>query len=279
MLFDYGLKINDNFVMDAHSAPTQVEYSKQSVIPWFYNVLATPTKHAIARNVEPVFLPYSSEIQFVGNNPEIALTPILTSSSNSTASGMAPLLNLGIYQNYGKSPELVPNPESETNKKCLAGLAEGMFQSHFRNRIVESFVNNPEIHYYEKSQKEGKVMLIGNGRFIMNSYDSTPSRTGNSYQYRPKNVNDLQFSQELINLKIPHFFGNQEFFQNMTDYMMGDNSVLDIRSRQIDIHEMDKDRVKSHAGMYRMLNIGIPILSILVLAILFIYMRRRKYTQ
>ena len=189
---------------------------------------------------------------------------------------MAPLLNLGIYQNYGKSPELVPNPESETNKKCLAGLAEGMFQSHFRNRIVESFVNNPEIHYYEKSQSEGKVMLIGNGRFIMNSYDSTPSRTGNSYQYRPKNVNDLQFSQELINLKIPHFFGNQEFFQNMTDYMMGDNSVLDIRSRQIDIHEMDKDRVKSHAGMYRMLNIGIPILSILVLAILFIYMRRRK---
>ena len=279
MLFDYGLKINDNFVMDAHSAPTQVEYSKQSVIPWFYNVLATPTKHAIARNVEPVFLPYTSEIQFVGNNPEIALTPILTSSSNSTASGMAPLLNLGIYQNYGKSPELVPNPESETNKKCLAGLAEGMFQSHFRNRIVESFVNNPEIHYYEKSQSEGKVMLIGNGRFIMNSYDSTPSRTGNSYQYRPKNVNDLQFSQELINLKIPHFFGNQEFFQNMTDYMMGDNSVLDIRSRQIDIHEMDKDRVKSHAGMYRMLNIGIPILSILVLAILFIYMRRRKYTQ
>ena len=78
MLFDYGLKINDNFVMDAHSAPTQVEYSKQSVIPWFYNVLATPTKHAIARNVEPVFLPYTSEIQFVGNNPEIALTPILT---------------------------------------------------------------------------------------------------------------------------------------------------------------------------------------------------------
>ena len=153
MLFDYGLKINDNFVMDAHSAPTQVEYSKQSVIPWFYNVLATPTKHAIARNVEPVFLPYTSEIQFVGNNPEIALTPILTSSSNSTASGMAPLLNLGIYQNYGKSPELVPNPESETNKKCLAGLAEGMFQSHFRNRIVESFVNNPEIHYYEKKSK------------------------------------------------------------------------------------------------------------------------------
>lgn len=279
MLFDYGLKINDNFVMDAHSAPTQVEHSKQSVIPWFYNVLATPTKHAIARNVEPVFLPYSSEIQFVGNNPNVALTPVLTSSSNSMASGMAPLLNLAIYQNYGKSPELVSNPESETNKKCLAGLAEGMFESHFRNRIVGAFVNNPDIHYYDKSQSEGKVMLIGNGRFIMNSYDSTLSRTGNSYQFRPKNVNDLQFSQELINLKIPHFFGNQEFFQNMTDYMMGDNSVLDIRSRQIDIHEMNKDRVKSHAGMYRMLNIGVPILSILVLAILFIFMRRRKYTQ
>lgn len=279
MLFDYGLKINDNYVLDAHSAPTQVENARVSVIPWFYNVLATPTKHAISRNVEPVFLPYTNEIQFVGNSPDIALTPILTSSSNSMASGMAPMLRLGMYQNYGKSPQLVSNPESETNQKCLAGLAEGMFKSHFRNRIVDAFVKSSDINYYEKSINEGKVMLIGNGRFIMNEYDSAPSRTGNSFQYRPKNVNDLQFSQELINLKIPHFFGNQEFFQNMADYMMGDNSVLDIRSRQIDIHEMNKDRVKTHAGMYRILNIGVPVLLIVILAIVFIVIRRRKYTQ
>ena len=279
MLYDYGLKLNDNYVMDVHCVPMQVPYAQQSLIPWFYHVLATPTNHPISRNVEPVSLKYTNEIQFVGNDPDIALTPILTSSTNSTVTGMAPLLNLGMYKNYGKNPELVSNPESDSNKKCLAGLAEGMFKSHFRNRIVDEFAKNPEINFQEKSSTEGKVMLIGNGRLIENKYDSMPTKTGFGWQYRPKKINDLQFSEDLINLKIPHFFGNQEFFQNMTDYMMGDNSVLDIRSRQIDIHEMNGEKVKSHASFFRVLNIGLPILSILFLSFLFSFIRKRKYTN
>ena len=279
MLFDYGLKINDNLVMDVHCVPMQVPLAEQSLIPWFYHVLATPTSHPMTKNIEPVSLEYVNEIQFVGNNPEIALTPILTSSSNATVSGMAPLLNLGIYKNYGKQPELFPDPENENNKKCLAGLAEGMFKSHFRNRIVDAFAKNPEVHYLEKSAVEGKVLVVGNGRWLANEYDSMPTRIGNRWQYRPKKVNDLQFSQELINLKIPHFFGNQEFFQNMTDYMMGDNSVLDIRSRQIDIHEMNKEKVKSRANYYRILNIGLPILLILFIAIIVTFIRRKKYAN
>ena len=279
MLFDYGLKINDNLVMDAHCAPMSVPFANQSLIPWFYHVLATPTNHPISRNLEPVSLEYVNEIQFVGNNPRVSLTPILTSSSNSTVSGMAPLLNLGIYKNYGKSPELVADPDNENNKKCLAGLAEGFFKSHFRNRIVDEFANNSAIHFDTLSLKEGKVLLVGNGRWLANEYDSMPTRLGDGWQYRPKKNNDLQFSPELIKLKIPHFFGNQEFFQNLTDYMMGDNSVLDIRSRQIDIHEMNKEKVKTHANFFRYLNIGLPILSVLLLSFLINLIRRKKYTK
>ena len=216
---------------------------------------------------------------FVGNNPDIALTPILTSSTNATVTGMAPVLNLGMYKNYGKTPELVADPENENNKICIAGLAEGMFKSHFRNRIVDAFAKSKEIKYLDKSNAEGKVILIGNGRFLANEYDSILSQTGSTYQYRPKKNNDLQFSQDLINLKISHFFGNQEFFQNMTDYMMGDNSVLDIRSRQIDIHEIDKEKVIASAGFFRILNIALPVILILLLSLLITYRRRKKYSN
>src|SRR5690606_17710619 len=105
------------------------------------------------------------------------------------------------------------------------------------------------------------------GRFIANEYDSMPNKIGNGYMYKPKQLNTLQFNEDLINLNIPHFFGNQEFFQNLVDYMMGDNSVLDIRSRQIDIHEIDTEKVKAEAGFYKILNVGLPILIILLLAI------------
>ncbi len=279
MLFDYGLKINDNFVMDVNSIPIRIPTAKQALIPWFYYVLGTPTSHPISRNVEPVLLKYTHEIQFVGNNDSIALSPVLTSSTNSAVSGLAPLLNLSLYKNYGKNPVLAPDPESESNKRCLVGLSEGFYKSHFRNRIVDEFAKNPDAHFLEKSVREGKVLLVGNGRWIMNKYDSMLDPVINEWRYRPDPINDLQFDRDLVEMKIPHFFGNQEFFQNLVDYMMGDNSVLDIRSRQIEINRIDKEKVKAKSNFYRILNIGIPILFVIILAFVFAYFRKKKYTQ
>lgn len=279
MIFDYGMTVMDNYVIDARCVPMQVPYAKQSMIPWFYHVLSTPTTHPISRNVEPVGLKYTSEVKFVGQNPNIALTPILTSSTNSTVTGLAPLVSLGMPLNYGKNPELVPNPQSDANKLCLAGLAEGKFNSHFRNRIVDEYVKNKNVTILDSSIAEGKVFLIGNGRFIENQYDSTLNKLGDGYMYRPKQINDLQYSEDLINLNIPHFFGNQEFFQNLTDYMMGDNSVLDIRSRQIDIREIDMEKVKADAKFYKITNIGLPVVLILLLGFFVNLIRKRKYAK
>jgi gliding-associated putative ABC transporter substrate-binding component GldG len=278
MLFDYGLKINENLVVDVRCAPKSVPFAKQSLIPWFFHVLATPGDHPIARNVEPVALKYANEIQFVGNSKN-TLTPILTSSTNSNVTGLAPMVSLAMPLNYGKNPELIANPTDEINKRCLAGLAEGRFESHFKNRIVDDFAKNPIAKYKEKSTKEGKVLLVGNGRFIANSYDSMLSRTGTEYMYRPTEINDLRMDPELAQLGVPLFFGNQEFFQNLTDYMMGDQSVLDVRSRQIDIHEIDKEKVKADAGFYKTINVLLPILLILIFAFLMGWIRKRKYAK
>ncbi len=280
MLFDYGLKVQDNYIIDAQCAPKQVPLVNKSAIPWFFHVLGTPSSHPISRNVEPISLEYTSEVQFVGNDPNIALTPILTTSTNATSTGMAPLVSLLMPINYGENPELVPNPDSESNKKCLAGLAEGKFESYFKNRIVGSFANNPDSKYLEKSSKEGKVFVIGNGRFIANAYDSMPSRRDpNVFMYRPTEFNNLQYSRDMASMNIRHYFGNQEFFQNLTDYMMGANSVLDIRSRQIDIHAIDKEKVKEEASFMKVLNIGLPILIILLMALFLYRIRRIKYTS
>lgn len=279
LLFDYGIKINDNYVIDAYCAPKQIPLANKPMIPWFYHVMSSPTSHPISRNVEPVSLKYTNEIQFVGNSPDVALTPVLTSSSNSNATGLAPMVSLAMPMNYGENPELAPDPDNEANKKCLAGLAEGMFTSYFKNRIVDAFVKNPDAKYKEKSEKEGKVFVIGNGRFIANQYDSMPNKLGTGMMYKPKQLNDLQFSEELMRMQIPHFFGNQEFFQNLTDYMMGDNSVLDIRSRQIDIHHIDQEKVKAGASFYKIINMVLPVGIIVLLAFTMHYLRRRKYAK
>ena len=162
----------------------------------------------------------------------------------------------------------------------MAGLSEGFYQSHFKNRIVGEFANSKDVNYLEESQKETKVLVVGNGNFIKNTYDSIldPKKV-NSYLYRPLSLNELKVDAELAQRRIPLIFGNQELFQNMVDYMMGDNSVLDIRSRQIDIKEIDKEKIKTSSLFYKSINMILPIIIILALAFIMNWIRNRKYAR
>jgi len=277
MLFDYGVKVNDNLVFDVQCAPKAIPTAKQMLIPWFFAVRSTPTSHPIARNIDPVLLQYTSQIEFVGNGKQVK-RPVLTSSTNSAVTGLAPLISLIMYKNYGPNPHLNPNIEDESNKQCIAGVVEGNFESHFKNRIVDAFAKNPEVDYKEKSTKEGKVFVVGNGSFIANKYDSILDKNG-QYLYRARAFNELKMDETMASLNMqPIVYGNQEFFQNMVDYMMGDNSVLDVRSRQIDIHAIDKEKVKVEAGYYKFINMLLPSAIIVVLAAIIFFIRKRKYT-
>ena len=276
MLFDYGIKLNENYIIDVQCALKISPYAEEPFIPWFFHVLASPSVHPITRNIEPVSLKYANEIQFVPQE-NVALFPILNSSSNSNRTGLAPLVSLGFSKNFGKNPKLTENPEDEKNKLCLAGLAEGYFQSHFKNRIVSEFANNPDSKYKSKSSKEGKVIVVGNGQFIANKYDSIQKPNSEEFAYFPSEINDLRMEPELAKRRIPLFFGNQEFFQNLVDYIMGDNSVLDIRSRQIDIKEIDKEKININAGFYKVINMIVPIAIILLLSLIWNILRKKKY--
>lgn len=279
MLFDYGIKTNDNYVMDVRCAPIQTPFAKQSLLPWFFYVAATPTKHPIARNIEPVMLRYASQIQLIPGDTRL-VSPILTSSTNSRLTGMAPLISLAMPMNYGKVPILADNPTSERNKICIAGMSEGKFDSHFKNRLIDEFAKNKESGFITRSTKEGKVLVVANGSFIANYYDSMPSKTGNKMMYRPISFNNLRYDEVMAQMRMqPLIYGNQEFFQNMVDYMMGDNSVLDIRSKQIDIHPIDKEKVKDQRTKYMLINVVVPSFFIILLAILLFYLRKRRYAR
>jgi len=122
--------------------------------------------------------------------------------------------------------------------------------------------------------------VVGNGSFIENKYDSMPDKKG-GYLYRAKAFNELRFDEAMANFQgmQPLVYGNQEFFQNLVDYMMGDNSVLDLRSKQIDIHAIDKEKVKNEAGFYKVINMVLPSALIVLLAFILLYVRKKKYTR
>jgi ABC-2 type transport system permease protein len=280
LLFDYGIKIHENYMMDVQCAPKIVPFAESTFIPWFFHVMATPSKHPITRNVDPILLKYANELSFV-DLPNIKATPLITSSTNSIPSGLQPFVNLGLPLNYGKSPKLVDNPTDEINKLCLGGMVEGYFNSHYNNRLPPEFVSRlpKKYAFLPKSNKEGKVLVIGNGTFFANTYDSMPNPKGMNFLYRPNAFNELKMDLDLYQRRISLYYGNQEFFQNIVDYMMGDNSVLDIRSRQIDIKEIDKEKVTKFAGFYKTMNMLLPLGIIILLSVLMNYIRTRRYAR
>jgi ABC-2 type transport system permease protein len=284
MLFDYGINIHENYVFDRLCGYRKVRMDNASSLSWPYHVLASPSLHPITRNIDPVSLEYANELQLI-ETPGVKLTKILTSSSNANRSGLAPQISLMDFQIFGENPAFVENPKDPINKITLAAMAEGTIPSHFINRDVLIQVDTLEafipVNYRKKqvkSNKETKVFVVGNGQFIANAYDSV--FRGGKYEYvssPPFPFNALKYSKVPDLNGRPLIYGNQEFIQNLVDYMMGDNSVLDIRSRQIEFKEMDKMKLQAEGERIRYLNLFLPIVLVALVAFVMMFSRKRKY--
>ncbi len=274
MLFDYGFKINDNLLMDVNSIPKYNIRFKESRMNWYYQILSTNTSHPIAKNIEPVAMEFVNQIEFTNKK----VVPILTTSTNSNHSGLAPIVELNMAFNFDeKSPKLNSNINSKDNQLCIAALAEGKFNSYSYNRVAIKDSTNPNAKKLKNSIAASKIFVIGNGEFMKNSYRLIQSRNGPKPDF--KGFNELKMNSDDVSLNVKRMIGNQDFFLNIVDYMMGNKYMLEIRSKQIDVREIDKEKVNKHANYYKLINLVIPISIILITGIIIGVIRRIRFTK
>ncbi|MDG1842158.1 MAG: Gldg family protein [Crocinitomicaceae bacterium] len=282
MLFDYGITLNaDRYVWDKKCNLMifpQLKNPKQS---WHYKVLAKSAKHPIYSDfLPPVLLNYSNEVKFT-NKKKNKFFPILTSSPNSRTTNMTPIISFQEIKIFKK--------EKFGNKKiCLAGIVEGEFTSHFKDRLSPEFANNPESKFITKSNKKGKLLLIGNGRWVANDYDSLYNNKSGKYEYQTKNpfqgYSPLEYDFDLLpymhRRQLPvSKIGNQTFLENLVNYMMGDHSLIQIRSKNIEFRPINRKKVEQKGQTLKLLNLLIPVLSILIFGFVIDYFRKIKYAK
>ena len=274
MLFDYGFKINDNLVMDVNSIPKYDIRFKESRLNWYYQILSTNTSHPITKNIEPVAMEFVNQIEFTNKN----VIPILTTSSNSNHSGLAPIVELNMAFNFDQeNPKLISNTKNNDNQLCIAALSEGKFNSYSYNRVAIKDTANPNAQKLKSSKSASKIFVIGNGEFMKNSYRLIQSRNGPKPDF--KGFNELKMNSDDVSLNVNRMIGNQDFFLNIVDYMMGNKYMLEIRSKQIDVREIDKEKVNKHANYYKLINLVIPISIILITGIIIGVIRRIRFTK
>jgi len=74
-------------------------------------------------------------------------------------------------------------------------------------------------------------------------------------------------------------YGNTEFLINAMNFLLGDATLINVRSRTIALRKLDDERVLQEREQWQMLNIGLPILITILLGLGQWFWRKRAYSK
>jgi ABC-type uncharacterized transport system involved in gliding motility auxiliary subunit len=72
-------------------------------------------------------------------------------------------------------------------------------------------------------------------------------------------------------------YGNKEFLMNCVNYLLDDNGLINIRSKEVNLPLLDKEKVYQEYSFIQGITVGLPIVILAIFGFLFTYLRKRKY--
>jgi len=260
ILFTYGVRLNKNLVQDGQqSAPIPImdEATKEPLLfPWLFSPLLTPSfSHPIGKNLDPIYAQYASSLDLIQN--DIKKTVILSTSQYGRALPEPVRVHLSAVKDkpdfkYFKQPNL----------PCGV-LLEGKFLSAYKNQLGLDFVKKiTEAGQPPKERSiDNKMIVLSDGDILRNEVSSK----GEIYP-----LGFEQYSRQT--------FANKDFVLNCIEYLIDPNNLLATRNKEIKVRLLDAQRTKTESTQWKTLNLVIPLGLVIVFAIVFNYLRRRKWT-
>ena len=264
ILFKYGVRINPDLVLDLRCShiPMVIDPTgRQELFPWYYHVISIPqSDHPIVKNLDGINLFFPSSIDTVKTKTPVKKTILLTSSENSRIQPNITRLNFEILR-YDPDPE-------KFNKQHipLAVLLEGEFPSLFENRVTAAFQQTLEQidqQFREKSVNT-RMLVVSDGDIARNLV--VDPRQG---QVMPLGYNRFERYQ----------FANKDFLLNAVEYLRDDNGIIEARGKEVKLRLMNTTKAQQEATKWQLLNIGVPLLFLLIFGFLWNWFRRRKYAR
>jgi ABC-2 type transport system permease protein len=261
-LFTYGVRLNKNILLDRSCAPIGLMTGpagnqKMELFPWYFKPVIIPKGgHPITNNVDPIITDFVSGIDTISNaKSDIKKTILLTTSPYSRILNSPVRISLNIVK---------INPDfgnSNVANVPIAVLLEGKFTSVFQSRLSPVFTSQKSFVFREKGSSS-KILVVADGDIIKNNVDETGTRF--------KELGYDRYAKKKI-------FGNKEFFLNAVNYMLGDASMISVRSRTILLRKLDDEKILANRTYYQAMNIGLPIVIVILLAIVNFFVRRKKF--
>lgn len=273
-LYVYGVHLNKEIIVDKSCTPIDVPGYPGNFVGWpFYPYVYPTTKHPIVRNINPIKFEYASTIKLVGDTNMAKKTVLLTSSENSVLYKAPARINFGIIDN----PPF--HPGNNQPHQPLAVLLEGRFKSAFTNLLPESITKSKDYQYRDTSLKTA-MLVVADGDVAKNYYmDSVYVPEMKMFT---KKYLRMEFDRYGVRNKdgSPSFlYGNGQFVMNAIDYLAGDVNLIELRQRRITVRKLDDMRLISEKSYWQFMNIGLPVLTIILFGLVQYILRKRKYAK
>lgn len=260
MLFKYGVRVNNDLILDLQAAPIPVvtgyvgNQPKQDLFPWYYFPLLNPvSQDPVVKNLNAVKAEFASTIDTI-EEKEVRKTILLHSSAFCKVQLPPARVSLNILQDE-------PDPGEFRRKNLPVAVSlEGIFSSNFENRIPQAIAESKEIDF-RSSSVPGKMIVISDGDII----SSHVSGKGTIYP-----LGYDRFTRQ--------YYGNKNFILNCIDHLSDETEILELRGKEIKLRMLDPVKSAS-AGFLSWVNVLLPVILILMYGLFRNIRRRKKYAS
>lgn len=255
LFFKYGVRINPFLIKDIMATPISLatgaegSATQYTQFPWFYSPMIYPSsKHPIVANLDGLKFEFANPIDTLKNG--IQKTVLLQSSTYSKAIGTPIEVSLEMVSER-------PEPTDFENSGLLpvSVLLEGNFKSAFQNRVLPF-----KTDAFKESSVTTKMIFVSDGDVIKNQLDKN---------YQPLELGYDKWTNT--------YYGNKEFLLNCVNYLLDDSGLINIRSKEVNLPLLDKEKVYQNYSLAQWITIGVPILIVLFFGVVFLYLRKRIY--
>ena len=262
LLFNYGVRINNNLVMDLNALQIPIKTGQignqpqLEFFPFYYFPVITPgISHPIVNGMNVLKTEFISSIDTV-SAPGIKKTILLTTSPYSRVVSAPVYIDLEILKQQPEERMFSQGPQPVTV------LLEGDFTSAYLYRIPPALAGNPDLDFRGKS-KTTKMIITGDGDMIKNQFHVS--------QGYPLPLGYDQWTRQT--------FGNKDFILNAVNYLCDDSGLISVRSRELKLRLLDSTKVISQRLFWQLLNILLPLMLILGFGLVKFRIRKAYQTR
>lgn len=267
-LFKYGVRVNSTLVEDNQCLPMPVMIGQpgdaqpqMDLRSWMYFPLFIPeSSHPIVKNLDGVFGMYVSTIDTIAD-PEIKKTILLHTSKYGRKTNTPARISLSMLQ-YPLDAMF----KDVRTPLPVAVLLEGKFRSVFHKRLHPDFLavlrDSIKQPFRSVADTVGKMIVVGDGNMLENDFSS---KTG------PSEMGYWKFTDTR--------FANKTFMLNCMEYLTDNSGLLEARTKDSKLRLLDENRIKKEEQRWQFINIGAPVLLVLLFGSAYFFFRKRKYEK